>query len=347
MSIYKIKRCSKEEKPLLIEFINKYWKEDHVFVKSDELFDFQHYNRISDDYNFLIGWNTISNEIDGIVGLIPVSHYDVMLYPNNESWGGIWKIREDVYNDEIGVLGLLLFEWFYKTNLHISIGLSPIAIKLNKVMKYKTGYMNQFFILNEKRKKFDIAKIPLEYKYIVPENHNKLYCIKKVQSEEALFAHNNITVKYHPVKSINYLYNRYLKHPIYKYKLWGVYRENELELIFVTRSIFIRNSSVIRIVDALGNFDSINSSLYEDFQEMLQDSDAEYIDLVNYGIDEAIIEAWGFDKLDTSSNELVIPEYFEPFVRENHLLNYAYKSKEDIKVVIFKGDADQDRPNII
>ena len=150
-----------------------------------------------------------------------------------------------MHNDEIGVLGLLLFEWFYKTNLHISIGLSPIAIKLNKVMKYKTGYMNQFFILNEKRKKFDIAKIPLEYKYIVPENHNKLYCIKKVQSEEVLFAHNNITVKYHPVKSINYLYNRYLKHPIYKYKLWGVYRENELELIFVTRSIFIRNSIIM------------------------------------------------------------------------------------------------------
>ena len=84
-------------------------------MKSDELFDFQHYNRISDDYNFLIGWNTISNEIDGIVGLIPVSHYDVMLYPNNESWGGIWKIREDVHNDEIGVLGLLLFEWFLES----------------------------------------------------------------------------------------------------------------------------------------------------------------------------------------------------------------------------------------
>ncbi len=44
MSIYKLKVCKEEDKPLLIDFIQKYWGKDHIFVKSDELLRFQHYD---------------------------------------------------------------------------------------------------------------------------------------------------------------------------------------------------------------------------------------------------------------------------------------------------------------
>jgi hypothetical protein len=43
--------------------------------------------------------------------------------------------------------------------------------------------------------------------------------------------------------------------------------------------------------------------------------------------------------------ELIIPSYFEPFEQRNVKIELAYKAK--FQYVAFKGDADQDRPNIV
>ena len=43
---------------------------------------------------------------------------------------------------------------------------------------------------------------------------------------------------------------------------------------------------------------------------------------------------------------IIIPNYFEPFKRENIKLRYAiWPDKKTLP--IFKGDCDQDRPNVI
>ena len=44
-------------------------------------------------------------------------------------------------------------------------------------------------------------------------------------------------------------------------------------------------------------------------------------------------------------DDIIIPNYFEPFVRENIEINCAFRSQLDY--IIFKADADQDRPSII
>ena len=80
------------------------------------------------------------------------------------------------------------------------------------------------------------------------------------------------------------------------------------------------------------------------FQEYLQFENAEYIDILNFGISKQIFENLGFVKLNIN-DDLIIPNYFEPFIRENHELNCAYRSKGDY--VFFKADADQDRPSIL
>ena len=41
----------------------------------------------------------------------------------------------------------------------------------------------------------------------------------------------------------------------------------------------------------------------------------------------------------------IVPNYFEPFLKQNINIDYAFKSKSPY--VIFKGDSDQDRPNLI
>ena len=49
----------------------------------------------------------------------------------------------------------------------------------------------------------------------------------------------------------------------------------------------------------------------------------------------------------TKVKNLVVPDYYEPFIRKNINLMYGYMCKynKKNKVRILKGDGDQDRPN--
>lgn len=73
---------------------------------------------------------------------------------------------------------------------------------------------------------------------------------------------------------------------------------------------------------------------------------AEYVDFYNIGIKEISSTTSGFIKRDSTS-EVIIPNYFEPFEKKNIDLGYAYKCDNNFNFCIFKGDSDQDRPNLI
>ena len=136
--------------------------------------------------------------------------------------------------------------------------------------------------------------------------------------------------------------NRYAKHPIYKYKFYGIYNQQELISILVARFVNVKDRMVIRIVDALGK---LQGSLYESFQEILHDTGAEYIDFMNYGIDKSVFYKMGFRELDLEG-DLIIPNYFEPFEQCNVKIDIAWKADYG-SYVAFKGDSDQDRPNVL
>jgi len=50
--------------------------------------------------------------------------------------------------------------------------------------------------------------------------------------------------------------------------------------------------------------------------------------------------------LEKNNDHEVIPNYFEPFLKKNVNIRFAYKAKEH-NYAIFKADSDQDRPNKI
>ncbi len=343
MNIYKLKVCAEGDISLLLDFLKKHWQLDHVFVKSIELMRFQHYNPIKNEYNFILGINTQTDEIDGLIGLIPLSQYDPELAKYNETWGGIWKVRSDVKNSEIGMLGLLLFEEFHKYTSHGSLGMSKIATKLHAIMKYSICILNQYYLLNSECKNFKIAIIPDKFKKI----NNSV-----VTSDYTIVRINNITDVpdsaidgvYYPKKSLTYLKNRFQLHPVYNYKFWGISDKNTLlKTILVTRAIEINDSKVIRIVDVFGPLEGLGS-LKSRLLELLKEESAEYIDIMNYGVSPLVFEKLGFDHLDVNG-EIIIPNYFEPFIQQNIVIQCAYKAPYNY--VMFKGDSDQDRPNII
>ena len=343
MSIYKIKTCQESDVPLLISFIQKYWQEDHIFVKSRELFNFQHYNSIKDEYTFMLGVNSVTHEIDGIMGIIPVSQYDQELEEYNDTWGGIWKVRSDVVNPEIGTLGLLLFEKFAKYRTHGSLGMNKVSTKYHAIMKYHVCVLNQYYFLNREVNEFHIAKIPKNNKASIPENIKSGMQIELVEDLSQISS-EDISCVYSPRKSLNYLFNRFQRHPIYRYYFYGVYDTNRrLLCIFIIRKIKQNGAVALRIVDVYGDLDLLDY-LGAAIQQLLNLEQAEYLDMMNFGVKQEIICNLGFECLDVHS-DIVIPNYFEPFLQSNVEIHCAYRSKDDY--VMFKADADQDRPSIV
>ena len=155
---------------------------------------------------------------------------------------------------------------------------------------------------------------------------------------------NSTISSYYPLKSIRYFINRYELHPIYKYNFWCIYEKDSLKSIWAVRRLIINGASIFRVVDVLGRLDDI-PDLYNEIQTILHSENAEYVDIMNYGITNDVFERMGFKEVDFLSNEIICPNYFEPFEQKNIVIEVAYKSKEEY--VAFKGDSDQDRPSIL
>jgi len=68
---------------------------------------------------------------------------------------------------------------------------------------------------------------------------------------------------------------------------------------------------------------------------------------MQFGLPEKEFIKSGFVKAGDSQN-LVIPDYFEPFVKSNIDIFFARKSENiENDIILFKGDGDQDRPNSV
>ena len=201
------------------------------------------------------------------------------------------------------------------------------------------GELAHYYLPNINVKNFYIAE-HVDVKQVSFLQYPGDIAIREIHIEQI---QERIDCTYRPRKSISYLKNRYLNHPFYKYCFWGIFDSERLVSIWTLRIIKMNKSRAIRIVDILGNIEYL-PCLSAELQKMLVDIGAEYMDILNYGINEEVFFNLGFLKLNPIG-DVIIPNYFEPFERKNIRIEFAYKA--DFNYVIFKGDSDQDRPNII
>jgi hypothetical protein len=340
MGVYKFKICEKEDLPRLLTFIDTYWKKNHILVRSKEILDFQYYNRETEKYDFVLAENTQTGELDGIRGWIRVAQFDPALAQYDEVWSAVSKVRTDVENNEIKVLGSYLWRYLEKHKGFGTVGISRFSFAMHTAIRHKTCSLGQYFILNSDTKDFKIAVVPSNYQNpdVVRESGWHLREIADINTitEDAVPAY------YRPFKSKTYLINRFAKHPVYHYHFYGIYEGAELRSILVGKFVEINDSKILRIVDVLGSLEEVGC-LYEDFQDILKKTGSEYVDFLCFGIDDAVFQRMGFDKLDPEQEQLIIPNYFEPFEAKNIVINGAYKPVE--RYCMFKADADQDRPS--
>ena len=330
----KIEKCKIIDKQLLVSYINDYWQQNHILVKNQDLLNWQHLN--NSFYNFYVFKN--DNKICGIIGFIPTSQYDTSLANNKDYFGAIWSvnklappaaghflIKKMIDSETPGFIGF--------------VGISEQSKVFYKKWNLEINFLHHYFIINKSFKKYKILKSKVNQDSCLDIESPNSILIKIENLSELKLVH-----KYKPEKTINYLINRYQNHPVYKYLFYGLKDDkNNFLCIFIIRKQIYLDRSCLRVIDIYGDIDNIES-LKKQFENLLYIENAEYLDVLNFGISEEIFKKMGFSKLDFSSDNIIIPNFFQPFIQKNIKIEFSYISKYD-EFVIYRGDGDQDRPS--
>ncbi|MBE5963898.1 MAG: hypothetical protein E7252_03030 [Lachnospira sp.] len=337
LNLYSMRLCKRDEYDKLIDFFRKYWNDKHVFCRNKQVFEFQHGTANEGEYDFVIAIHNETDEIHAVLGFISSSRYDGGDMENPIFIAGaLWKVRDDVKNKEVTKLGLGVLYYLLKkfpNAAYITLGLSGFAKQIYTALHFEFGIMKHYYIANMNMESFDIAYKPAINKIMCENENYKVDFIESIPDEFDSY--------YYPTKNKEYIVNKYIKHPFYKYDLLGVYHNDKLCTIWIIRKIKIKDHICLRLVDIIGDMSEIEN-IQGNVHRLLSKYNAEYIDCYNYGIDENIFLNMGFVQV---SEDTIIPNYFEPFEQKNVDIYCAALSKKP--VVIFKGDADQERPNLL
>ena len=349
---YEIGICPSNSINELKSFINSHWSKENIFLKSNELLDWQHLNKNTNDYNFVIARNNNSNEIDCILGFIPTKQFDGHL-SRLDLWLAIWKVKENLDLPGLGIKLIRFLETEFRPNSISSIGINAEVLPAYKMFKFdKIGILKHYYMINESKNEHNLIKINNEKisSSNLKVNNKKSFflCDKDQLIDLDIKGQLSFWDSQIPIKSIEYIINRYCKHPIYKYSVYIISERDKYKGLFISRICKHENYRALRIVDFIGPSHSLEGT-YHLFQSLIKKCGAEYLDCYNIGIQSNDFFSAGFSLRDKSS-DIIIPNYFEPFERKNVDLTYAYKiygKSNTEKFRFFKGDCDQDRPNQI
>ena len=323
----------------IMKFINDEWKENHILARDKELFLWQ-YGRTEygDHHNINVVLMTDKkNSILGMIGFIPYSDSKEELHIS----AAITKVKAGL---EIPMTGIELMKRRVKLVGEIAdfdSGTNPKTILpiFKSVFRHRTGLMQQYYMLNPDLSEYRIAKASGSKPADHEKGVNKLIEYTEFGDVEDTF---DFEQKFDRMsfKSRQYIKKRFFEHPIYRYRKWKIVNdENNITGLLFGRENSVEQSKVLRLVDFRGDLKELGE-LGEALHSVMKREGYEYIDMMVSDIPEEVMSRSGFSLLDPDG-DVVIPNYFQPFVREN--IKVHYQKSHDI--VIFKADGDQDRPS--
>ena len=344
----KFEFAKKKNKNKIQKFIDLNFKKNHILAKSNKFFNWLYVDK---KINCIVALE--NNIIIGIYLFVPLNHYDKKINKNHiffSTWTvkGFKKSKSVNKNKQGVAIAYRMLNKVYnifKSKLIISVGIDHRLVKFHNYKNFKTYTSNHHFLISPYVKKFKILKSvnilqdPFNKKEFIFENIDSQVKIKKI-SINHLFQHQI------PQKSKNYIINRYMKHPIYKYYIYTISSKEKIFSLFVFRVVKAKGAKVIRLIDYFGsNKLFVNAKTF--FYEILKIYKAEYLDFYSFGIPLNILNKSGLKNRNNYKN-LIIADYFEPFVNKNINVPVGImKSNFKGNVRIFKGDGDQDRPHFI
>ena len=346
---FEIRLAYVNEKSEILDFIKNHWKKNHIYLQNFELFDYLHQGK--KHLNVVIAKDIVSKDLLAIHAFIPYEKFDNS-FRYSSIFLSIWKVREDV---NIAGLGLRTIK-FIENNLEIkpaliqALGYTKEVLPLYKRLGYTVGKLSHFVLINTSLNSYKILGKGKSTKLVtVREKQADDLHMKEIDPKDLVNLSaeklNLLCKEQIPEKSKKFLLAKYRDHPVYRYHFCLVLdKEKEYKLFFVFRKIEVNGSNILRIVDVIGsekNFVRIKNQLYK----LIVQNNSEYLDIYHFGLDNDSLK--GADFVDRYSNdELIVPNYFEPFAKSNIDINYAYLTTSNVKNIrFFKGDGDQDRPS--
>jgi hypothetical protein len=322
----------------IMSFINSNFKENHILSRNKSFFEYEH--RHKNNINFIIAKD--ENKIVAILGFIQTSFKDTY-----DVFTVMWKVMEKNKTPLLGIRLLKFLEDLKGVKNVLSTGINTKTIGIYKYLNMYTDKLNQYAIINRQLKNYKIASISKKPKnnLYFPTNISENNIVKKILNKNKIidFDFDNYKTNI-PYKSEKYFKKRYLDHPIYNYDIYGVYSSEKIIALFVVRPQSFKNSKVLRIVDFIGNENSIYS--FADYiSKLIIKTKYEYADLYCFGFNHEALVKSGFELVDDQNEEIIIPNYFQPFERKNIPMWFFINSKYSNKIKLFKADGDQDRPS--
>ena len=321
----------------IMSFIRKYWDESHILGNDIDFFRY-HYCEEDGSVNVYLMIDK-QGEISGMLGFVQYSSTPQGRYFS----GSIAKVKRDLPLPMCGVELMNRFYEYIAPYVEFACGTNPKTILplFKNIFKYQTGKMEQFFFLNEYLNEYRIISIPDSIKIKIAETGNSYadqYCLHKKEKIDDIDFDFNKKYEHLPIKSKEFIDKRYFHHPVFAYDVYGIENGEECKGILFTREIVYNSSSLILIVDFLGDIQCCGH-IQNALKNILYEKKAECFSLLVANFPSEILKSSGFYKLE--SEDVIIPTYFEPFVKQN-VSNYFESSEQGM--IIFKATGDQDNP---
>jgi hypothetical protein len=329
----------------LLLFLDRHWKRGHAFTVCRELLDWQHLEADGVTYSFVLARRDADRELMAILGFLPTRRFDPALTDDNTLWLTTWKVRDDA--GDAG-LGLRMLRFLTDAERHAAVGAitttrvtQPIYARLG----YRIGELRHYVLPNPDAARFDLAVID-RAAVTAPADESSSTLSAVPMSATALTAMPPELLAQDaacPRKTARYFADRYLRHPIYRYAVHSLVENATPRALMATRVAEHDGHRALRIVDYAGPPDAI-ARVGGAVRRLIAEQGAEYADIYNTGIGTEVFGAAGFIAIDPDGPQIV-PDHFEPFERRNVRLWFSLKA--DATPLLFKGDADQDRPSIV
>ncbi len=334
--------CRADEAEAVMGFIRDHWSARHVLARSRPLFDWQHAEPAAGRCNFVVARDAAEG-IVGMLGYIPLSRYDSTLTGAGREtlWLTTWKVRPDRAHG----LGLALLRWLQKAHPEAWIGttgLNPATRGLYDALGYATGLLTRFCLVNPAIGDYALARLPAGFATPPSSGETVLHPLSRGDFRAATEGLGLDAPPQVPLKTRAYVESRYLAHPFYDYRVF-LARRGGLAGLVVTRLCAHDGAVALRVVDFLGA-PEVLAGAGPALAGLLRDTGAEYLDFYCCGLDDELRAA---GLVDCAAVEgLVLPGHFEPFEPRNVPLLYSLRGPAGRRVIC-KGDADQDRPNML
>jgi len=310
-------------------------------VRNEKIFNFLY--KFKNNINFLTLEK--NSKIISSIGLIfnnyKISNIKKIFYKYNQViWLTVWCTDKKISGtDNLRLINYLVKKIKNKITI-ATVGCNLYTFKIYKILGFKCGKLNHFYYVNKKKKFFNLIKTVHKNNSVSKENSLKLIKLDLKENYTLIFELKKYEILYK--KNFEYFKKKYLDNKFMRYKYLFLKDKNRLKGFFILREDKFKNSKCLRLIEFFGDFDKI-PKLTTDFQNLCDTGNYEYIDFYNFGIDKQKIIQSGL-KLKNQSNQLVIPNYYMPFIKKNINLRFAFYPPSE-KMILFKGDCDQDRPN--